>query len=97
MKKTLELKRIDAFSAAKIAGLFYVAFGLFAGTIFSLFSLLGFAGGTGAGIAGLIFGIGSIIFLPIFYGVVGFIMTLATVLVYNWLAKKVGGIKIELE
>jgi hypothetical protein len=45
----------------------------------------------------LLFGAGSVIFLPIFYGILGFVLGLITALLYNLVARLVGGIQIELE
>lgn len=46
---------------------------------------------------GLLFGVGSVIFLPIFYGVLGFVFGLLTALLYNLVARFVGGIEVEVE
>jgi hypothetical protein len=47
--------------------------------------------------AGLLFGFGAVIFLPIFYGILGFIFGLIGALLYNGIARLIGGIEIELE
>jgi RsiW-degrading membrane proteinase PrsW (M82 family) len=69
---------------------------------FALFSLLGAAIGvansqSSDAVASLLFGAGSVIFLPIFYGILGFVLGLITALLYNLVARMVGGIQIELE
>ena len=44
-----------------------------------------------------LFGIGAPIFLPIFYGIMGFVGGLLSAWLYNIVAKWVGGIEIETE
>ena len=76
--RTVTVRKIGVFSVAKVFGLVYAGVGLLIGTIFSVFSLAGgligsLAQGDGSAIIGLIFGIGSIVFFPIFYGLLGFL------------------------
>jgi hypothetical protein len=96
------LKRIGPLSAAKIAGLLYAIMGLIIGFFVTAVSLLGAAmGGLGdapqAAIFPLFFGAGAVIFLPLFYGVIGFVAALIGAALYNVLAGMVGGVEIELE
>jgi hypothetical protein len=42
-------------------------------------------------------GVGAVIFLPIFYGVLGVVMGALSAALYNLFAGMVGGVKIELE
>lgn len=58
---------------------------------FALFSLLGTAVGMASSessdaFAGLLFGIGSVIFLPIFYGILSYVFGLIGALLYNGIA-----------
>ena len=46
---------------------------------------------------GLLFGVGSIIFMPLFYGLFGFIRTLLMAWLYNVVASRVGGLELDLE
>jgi hypothetical protein len=84
---------------AKILGILYVFIGLFVGFIFAFLSILGVAFGEQdfGPILGLIFGLGSIIFMPIFYGSLGFFFGLIGALIYNGVAKLVGGLEVEME
>jgi hypothetical protein len=91
MKK---IKRIAPKSFAKVLGTLYAAVGLIGGAIFSLVSITGALSGQGNG---FFFGVGAIVILPILYGAMGFIGGYISALLYNFVAKKVGGIEIELE
>lgn len=94
------IRRIGVLSAAKILAALYAVLGLIAGLFISLFSLLGAAaamGGHNAGGAmGALFGVGSILLLPLFYGALGFIGGAISAFVYNLVAGVVGGIELEV-
>ena len=94
----MELKRIDVASCAKVAGILYALMGLLFGALFSIVSLMGaaFAGGTEGGLAGLFFGIGAIIVLPLFYGALGAVFAALGAALYNVVAGRVGGIRLDL-
>jgi threonine/homoserine efflux transporter RhtA len=96
------IRRVGALSVGKVMGALYALLGLIAGAFFALFSVLGAAVGmansqSSDAIVGLLFGVGSVIFLPIFYGVLGFVFGLITALLYNGVARLIGGIEIEVE
>lgn len=94
------IRRVGPLSVAKISGALYALMGLIFGAIISLFSVLGtaFAPDTqNAGAIGMLFGAAAIIVLPIFYGVLGFIMTLIAAALYNWMAAWLGGIEIDVQ
>lgn len=93
------LRRIDPISAGKISGAIYVIMGLIVGAIFSLISLLGVAaaGTRDAGMLGALFGVGAIVIFPLFYGVLGFIVTVISAAIYNLVAGWVGGVVVELD
>lgn len=95
------VKRVGPFSCAKINCLVSASIGLIIGFFWSagaLFigSLMGEMGGQEGRFAAL-FGIGAIIFMPLFYGMVGFIGGLIAAWLYNLFAAWVGGIEIEFE
>lgn len=98
---TKRIRSFDVLSAGKIMGVMYAAMGLLIGGIFSIVSLLGFAIGAGQGnedaFFSLFFGVGAIVVLPIFYGVMGFLFGLISALVYNLIAGLIGGLELELE
>lgn len=98
------VRRIGVLSSAKVAGCTYAAFGLVAGALVSVFSLMGMAfgqalrGSSGAeAIVGGLLGLGAIIFIPLFYGVMGFVVGALGAAVYNLVAQVIGGLEIELE
>lgn len=90
------INRVGPLAAAKVVGLLYAIVGLGMGAIFSLVSALrGFSPGRGD--AGpLFFGAAAVVFFPVAYGVVGFVMTLIITWLYNALARLVGGIEVDL-
>ena len=97
----IQVKRLGVLSLGKMLGLLYALLGFIIGLIFSCVSLVGSVamiselGGEGA--FGLLFGIGSIVLFPIFYGVIGFIAGLLVAFLYNIIARFVGGIEIYTE
>jgi len=86
-------------------GAIYGALGLIVGVIFSIVSLFGAAIGAAAAegaeaagaIFGLLFGVGAVIILPLFYGAMGFVGGAFAAWIYNLLASTVGGLELEIE
>ena len=93
------IRSIGVFSCAKIMGALYGAIGFIMGAFFALFSMIGTAVAPDAsvGIFSAMFGVGAVILLPLFYGVLGFIGGVVTALLYNVVAGVVGGIELETE
>ena len=93
------LKRIGPLSLAKLLAILYASVGLIFGACISIASLI--AAGThpdqSPGLFVGLFGVGAILWLPILYGAMGFIGSLITAGLYNWLARLVGGVHIDLE
>jgi hypothetical protein len=91
------VKSVGVLSVAKIIGLIYGCLGLIFAPLFLLFGLLGtFAGQDKSPFAG-IFGIVFAIFMPILYGLTGFITGAVGSLLYNVFARFVGGFELQLE
>jgi hypothetical protein len=86
---------VGALSCAKVTGLLYLILGLIFGACLSLVSLLGFAGGTYSPLQGIFMGVGAIVMLPIFYGVLGFLGTLLMAALFNFAAGITGGIDVD--
>lgn len=102
------VKRIGVLSLGKVLGTIYGTLGLIFGLIFSLVSLLGIAfgavmdqaGGSGALMGtmfGALFGLGAVVVLPILYGAMGFVLGLLVAAVYNFAARAIGGLELEVE
>jgi hypothetical protein len=83
------LSRFSIGQTAKVLGLLYGLMGL----IFLPFFLLAtMFSPNGAG-----FGVGFALALPILYGLAGFIFTAIGCALYNWVARKVGGIELSMD
>jgi len=95
------LTRVGVWSFSRMLGILYGLMGLIVGGILTVVSLLGVAFGMAAGeenaVFGLIFGVGAIVILPTFYGVLGLIVGALGAAFYNLAAKLVGGFELELE
>jgi hypothetical protein len=96
-----QLRSVGAASCAKIFAVLYGIFGILMGIVFCLIFLLGaLAGSPGLperrGAVGFLLGVGSIIFFPIFYALIGAVGGLIGAALYNFVAKHMGGIEIEL-
>jgi hypothetical protein len=87
-------------SLAKVAAALYAMMGLLAGCIFSLITVLGGAlapNDAPGGVFGMLFGVAAIVVLPIFYGVMGFVMSLIGAALYNVAASSLGGVEVDLQ
>jgi len=95
------LKRLGVMSVAKFAGMFYAGVGLLVGLMFAGLSSL--ASMTGAEWhdmprwIGPMFGLGAIVFLPLLYGVLGFVFGAIAAGIYNIFSGIIGGIEMEPE
>ena len=97
----MKLMRVDPMSAGRVLGVLSVPWGLLFGLLMTLMSL---APSSPIGEAlsefplmSLIFGVGSVILMPIMYGVSGFLQGLIGAVLYNFVADWVGGIHMEFE
>lgn len=93
------VKRVKALSVGKVTGVLYALLGLIAGALFSLASLAGSVLGSASGQDNpfaILFGVGSIVLFPVFYGIAGFIGGIITAALYNLAASFVGGVEVEL-
>src|SRR5438552_18333538 len=104
MKRTV--KRIAPLQAGKMLGVLYACMGLIFLPIFMLAAAAGAfaqhaqgaqASSTapGAVVAGIMFGMG--LFMPVIYGVKGFIFGVIGAAIYNLVARWIGGIEGEVE
>jgi hypothetical protein len=103
---TRRIKRVAPLQTGKMMGVLYACMGLI---FLPFFALAGVAGvfaqqtqqaqspGTAPAviIAAMMFGFG--IFMPVFYGVFGFIFGVISAAMYNLIARWIGGIEVEVE
>lgn len=89
------IKRVGVLRLAIFQSAMMAAFGLFAGLIVMMFGAM--LRNSGAGMAGMIGGVGAVIVFPIIYGIIGFIAGAVGGALYNLVASFVGGIEIEVE
>jgi hypothetical protein len=92
------LKRIGPLSLARIFGVLYGIIGLALGCAFAIVAMLGGLATqeTSGPIFGFVFGVGAVIFFPLIYGGLGFVMSLIMAGLYNLMAGWLGGIELEL-
>lgn len=92
------LKRIGVLSVGKILGGIYAAMGLLIGALFAMLSIVGASFSEGDQmLPGAGMGIAAVIFIPLIYGVVGFIGGIIMAAFYNVFAGWMGGIELELQ
>jgi hypothetical protein len=95
------IRRVNPISAGKIGGALGAGLGLIVGACVSLFMLV--AGGAmaasdehaGGAFRGMFLGVGAIVVLPIFYGVMMFVYGLIVAALYNFAAKFTGGLELD--
>lgn len=92
------IKSVGIFSCAKIAAAIQAAMGLIVMPFFLLIAMVGAVAGTRATdrLSSAIVVVVAL-FLPVFYGVVGFIMGALAGWIYNLVSKWIGGIELELQ
>jgi hypothetical protein len=95
----MTVKHVGVFSVAKIYGALSGTMGLIFGVILALVSTLGagFGGDNVPAFLGPMLGVGAIIFLPVFYGLMGLCMGAVMAALYNLLAGVVGGVSVDVE
>lgn len=93
------IKRFGVGSVAKMYGALMGGMGLIFGAIIALASLagMGLAEGDEPQFMAAAFGIGAVVILPIFYGVMGVVIGAISAALYNLVARVAGGIRIETE
>jgi hypothetical protein len=99
------IRRFGVWSVARLYGAMLAAMGLFFGACVALAATVGgMAGamrntdsGLASGALGALFGVGAIIILPLFYGVLGVVSGAIAAALYNLFAGMFGGIEIEMD
>jgi len=95
----VQIKRIGIKQTVKVVAVFYfvTTFIIFVPVYLIIFFLSSGEIESTQRFGGAIFGGVFIFMLPIFYAVMGAVMVAITAAIYNLIAKKVGGVEIELE
>jgi hypothetical protein len=98
----LRLKRIAPLQAGKMLGAFYGLLSLIFVPFMLIFMAVGsFAAASRGGASGMPLmmgmGVGFMIFLPVVYGVLGFIFGVIGAFIYNLMGRWIGGFELEFE
>ena len=97
------LRRIGVVSAAKIFGAMNGAIGLIIGAIVALVAMAGpilpsaRQAADSPSWVGPMFGVGAVVFLPIFYGILGVVSGAVMAGLYNLFSGMVGGLKLQIQ
>lgn len=96
----MTVKSIRVLSLGKVLGSIYAGLGLLFGAILAIVSLFG-AGPTAGGgdvpaAVAILMGGGAVVFLPLAYGLFGFVSGLVVGAIYNFVAGIVGGLELEI-
>lgn len=89
--KKVELKRVAPLRLGTILAILYGALGLIAAPVFLI---AGLAGGM-HDLGGLLVGVAGAVFVPIGYGLVGFLSGLVVAAIYNFVVRWTGGVQFE--
>jgi hypothetical protein len=94
------LRSVDVWSCAKIMGAIYGCLGVIFLPFLLLAGLASVLAGRGSGSESYYSGVAMLclaIFAPIFYGIMGFLVGAFSAWVYNFFARRIGGIRLELK
>ena len=95
------VRRLGVWSVARIYGALSATFGLIAGVILGLLSMVGMGLAAESGDAppflGPLFGFGAVVFLPLIYGVIGLVIGAVSAGLYNVFAGLVGGVELDIQ
>jgi hypothetical protein len=91
------VRRVTPLSLAKVSAIIHAIVGLVAGAMFALISHNSVGQTPRGALPDMIFGAGALIFMPIAYGILGFLISLIAAVLYNAVAKVVGGVEIHTE
>lgn len=98
------LSRIDPLSVMKVGGIIYGCLGLVMAIIFAIFFSIGAMIGTMSGqqdfpitgVTGVVFALLAVIIIPILYGVMGALIAGLMAVLYNFVARRFGGVMYEV-
>lgn len=96
-EKKFELKSINPKSLAKVLAVNGLIIGLLVGIVIAAFGGLASQIAPGGRMFAVAFGVLSIIIFPIAYAIAGFVGGAIMAVIYNFVAKRVGGVKVVLK
>ncbi len=93
------IKRVGVWSVARMYGALMAGLGLLIGLVVAVLSAVGMtmAEGDEPGMVGAAMGVGAVVIVPIFYGVLGICAGAIGGALYNVVAGVVGGVSIDVE
>lgn len=94
------IKRIAPLSAGKLLAVLYALLGLLVGAFMSIFALLGGLAGAGEAAGGqfaVVVGVLAIVWMPLLYGLAGFVAGLIGALLFNLAAALSGGLQVDVD
>ncbi len=91
------LKSVGVMSVAKMAGAMHVALGVLFAPVFLIMGMIGSMAGQHPSPFGAIGGVALAVIAPIVYGVMAFVIGAIMALLYNLMAKWIGGIEFEVQ
>ena len=93
------IRKVGVWSVARMYGALSGGMGLIFGLILAVASVVGFslAEGDEPAFVAAAMGVGAVVILPLFYGVLGICVGALGAFLYNVLAGLVGGVTIEVE
>jgi hypothetical protein len=91
------LRSIGVLSCAKIFTVVHAVIGILVGFLFLLFGIFGAALAPGQQKLGTVAVIVLAVLMPVFYGVLGFVMGAVWAFVYNLAAESIGGLEVQLD
>jgi hypothetical protein len=94
---TRRIKRVAPLQLGKMLAVLYGCLGVLFLPIFLIASAVASRLPSQQRVGVLAFGLGFAICMPIFYAVMGFVFGALTALIYNLVAKWIGGIEVEVE
>lgn len=93
------IRRVGVWSVARMYGALSAGMGLIIGLIIAIGSAVGMslAEGDEPAFMAAVFGVGAVVILPIFYGLLGMLMGAIGAALYNLLAGMLGGVTLDVE
>ena len=101
METTKTLSRVGALSFAKVMGIIYACLGLIGGLLYAvmlfIIGVAAIADSNDEGIMAIFGGCAALFGLPLIYGILGFLFGLLMAALYNFVAKRWGGVELTLQ